>query len=91
MANNVRPTKPVKLPPPRYHYKLITVEGSPAACRMESALREQLTGVRLSFFSTCRRDCATYQVMGDSGASPLDEDSLKRARLLAAEIKEAGR
>ena len=81
--------KPLKPPPPKYHYKLTTVSGSNAAGRMENALRGRLEGLGLglSLFSICHGGMP-YDVMGDSGPIPADENTLKKARAVAAEIKE---
>lgn len=83
-----RPSKPAKPPAPKYHYKLVTVPGSQAAGKMENALREQLEGFSLSLFSISHGG-GTYHVMGDSGTGPLDDVRLKKARAVAAGIKDA--
>jgi hypothetical protein len=75
-----------KPPVPRYHYKLATVSGSQEAGRMETALRERLHGSGLSFFAICHQS-GSCDVMGDSGASPLEDAALRNARAVAAEIK----
>ena len=75
-----------KPPIPRYHYKLVTVSGSQAAGRMETALRERLSGSGLSFFAICHQS-GGCDVMGDSGVSPLEDAALRNARAVAAEIK----
>jgi len=79
------PIKKVKPPVPKYHYKLASVSGSQAACRMEKALREQLTGLGLSFFAI-GHEGGSYDVMGDSGANALAESDLRDARAAAAKI-----
>lgn len=84
MKSNLRLPKP---PPPKYHYRLATVSGPQAAYRMERALRDRLAGFGLSLFSVSRGG-EDYHVTGDSGASPLDDDILKKARAVAAKIKE---
>ena len=77
-----------KPPIPKYHYKLVTVSGSLEAGRMETALREQLGGSCLTFFTICHQtgDC---DVMGDSGSNPLEGTALRNAKAVAAEIKKA--
>ena len=77
-----------KPPIPRYHYKLVTVSSSQDAARMETALRERLRGSGLSFFAICHQS-GGCDVMGDSGASPLENAALRSARAVAAEIKKA--
>jgi hypothetical protein len=77
-----------KPPPPKYHYKLTSVDSSQAAGRMENALRGRLEGLGLSLFSISQGS-APYHIMGDSGASPMDDVDLKKARAVAAEIKQA--
>jgi len=79
------PVKAIKPPIPKYHYKLATVSGSQAACRMETALREQLSGLGLSFFAI-GYESGSYDVMGDSGAIALDDAGLSNARTVAAQI-----
>jgi hypothetical protein len=79
------PIKTIKPPIPRYHYKLASVSGSQAACRMESALRERLSGLGLSFFAI-GHEGGIYDVMGDSGANALDDGGLRDARAVAAQI-----
>jgi len=77
--------KKIKPPIPRYRYKLVTVSGSQAACRMENALRERLTGLTLSYFAI-GHESGSYDVMGDSGTSALGDDDLRDARAVAARI-----
>ena len=77
--------KTIKPPIPRYHYKLATASGSQAASRMETALREQLSGLGLSFFSIGHEN-GSYDVMGDSGANALKDGDLRNARAVAAKI-----
>lgn len=80
-----QPIKKIKPPIPRYHYKLATVSGSQAACRMEKALRERLSGLGLSFFAI-GHEGGSYDVMGDSGAIALDDGDLRDARAVVAQI-----
>jgi hypothetical protein len=80
------PLKKVKPPTPRYHYSLATVTGSQQARRMENALREPLSEMGLSFFSIGHED-GSYDVMGDSGDSALNDGALRSARAVAAKIK----
>jgi hypothetical protein len=77
-----------KPPIPRYHYKLVTVSGSQEAGRVETALRKRLGGSGLSFFAICHQS-GGCDVMGDSGASPLEDAALRNARAVAAEIKKS--
>jgi len=78
-----------KPPVPKYHYKLVTVSDSYAANSMEKALREKFAGqFAVSLFSICHGS-GSYDVMGDSGLSPLTEASLKDVRALAAQIHKA--
>jgi len=77
-----------KPPVPKYHYKLVTVSGSQEAGRMETALRKRLPGFGLSFFAICHPG-GGCDVMGDSGGSPLKNAALRKARAVAAEIKQA--
>jgi hypothetical protein len=78
--------KKVKPPIPRYRYKLVTVAGSQAANRMENSLREKLNGLTLSYFAI-GHESGSYDVMGDSGTSPLCDSDLRNARAVAAQIK----
>ena len=82
------PVRKVKPPVPRYHYSLATVSGSQQANRMEKTLREQLSGLGLSFFAV-GHEGGTYDVMGDSGSAALGDDALRDARAVAARIKKA--
>jgi hypothetical protein len=81
--------KKVKPPVPKYHYKLVTVEGSQQAHVMQKALREQVEYLGLSLFAI-GHESGIYDVMGDSGASPLEDSVLRKARAIAAQIKKAG-
>jgi hypothetical protein len=83
------PMRKVKPPVPKYRYKLVTVTGSQAAGRMETALRERLSGrFGVSLFSICHVNGAC-DVMGDSGERPLDDANLRDMRAVVAEIKQA--
>ena len=75
----------IKPPTPLFHYRLATVSGPQAAIRMENALRERLTGLRLSYFAI-GHEGGSYDVMGDSGTSPLADDDLRAAQAVAAQI-----
>lgn len=77
-----------KPPVPKYRYKLATVDGSPAAGRMESLLRKRLDGLGLSFFAICHPN-GSCDVMGDSGTTEMAEAALRSARAVAAAIKES--
>lgn len=74
-----------KPPVPKYHYKLITVASSREAERTETALRDRLRNLGMTFFTLCRPD-GTYDVMGDSGSCSLSEVALANARKAAAEL-----
>ena len=82
------PAKKVKPPIPKYYYQLATVLSSRQANNMEKALREQLTGLGLSFFAVCHAS-GSCDVMGDSGGKPLEEADLRNARAVAAKINAA--
>ncbi len=74
-----------KPPPPKYHYKLVTVSSSREAERIEGQLRDRLRDAGLSFFTICRPSGAC-DVMGDSGACSLAGATLANARAVATEI-----
>ena len=83
------PVRHIKPPIPRYHYNLATVSGSRQARLMEDALRERLTEMGVSLFAIGHED-GSYDVMGDSGVSALDDRDLRDARAVAAQINKAG-
>ena len=78
-----------KPPVPKFHYKLVTVTGSQAAGRMETALQERLAGrFGVSLFSICHANGAC-DVMGDSGKAALAREHLKEVRAIATQIRQA--
>jgi hypothetical protein len=65
------------------------VSDSQQAHLTEKALWERLGRLRLSYF-TIGREGGSYDVMGDSGTSALNEGDLQDARAAAAQFNNVG-
>jgi hypothetical protein len=87
MTGKAKPyVRKVTLPIPKYWYKLATVAGSQQACLMEKALRERIGRLGMSYFSIGHAG-GSWDVMGDSGRTAMDEGELRDIRAVAAQIR----
>jgi hypothetical protein len=78
----------IKVPVPKYRYKLITVSSSEEANRMEKELRKHLDASGLSFYAVCHTN-GECDVMGDAGTVPMEPAALRNARAVAAGVVKA--
>ena len=87
MTGRAKPYVRKGAPPiPKYWYKLVTVSDSQQAFLMEKALRGRIVGLGMSYF-TIGREGGSWDVMGDSGRTAMDDGELRDVRAVAAQIR----